>query len=82
MCLTFQMITPMNNSMFVGDYFKLRFQILQLIVDVLFLIWSMDEKWTSLGPLFYLFLSFGKFMSSALIVSAAKGNTLEISVPF
>ena len=34
----------MNNSMFVGDYFKLRFQILQLIVDVLFLIWSKDGK--------------------------------------
>ena len=39
------------------------------------------ENWTSLGPSFYLFLSFGKFMSSALIVSAAKGNTpLEIYV--
>ena len=38
-------------------------------------------KMDFLGPSFYFFLLFGKFMSSALIVSAAKGNTpLEIYV--
>ena len=52
------------------------FQIVQLIVDELFLIGSAaGKKWTSLGPSFYLFLSFGKFVSSALIVCAAKEET-------
>ena len=38
------MITLMNNRKSVVDYFKSRFQILQFIVDVVFLIWSTDEK--------------------------------------
>ena len=70
-----------NNSIFKGDDFKLKFQMLHLSMDVLFVIWS-----TTIGKivsgillipafsslLFFLslqvllfFLSFGKFLSAA-----------------
>ena len=70
-----------NNSIFQGDYFKLKFQMLHLGMDVLYVIWSttigkivsghaLDSRFSSL--LFFLslqvllfFLSFGKFLSAA-----------------
>ena len=47
----FQMIVPrsVNNEIFIGDYFKLRIQVLQLVTDVISLLgggleWCIGQK--------------------------------------
>ena len=81
------MITPMsvNNSIFKGDDFKLKFQILYLNMDVVFVIWS-----TTIGTIVsghsldcFFFLVIFPFVASPFILSffwkvcicSAKGDT-------
>ena len=82
------MITPMsvNNSIFQGDYFKLKFQMLHLGMDVLYVIWS-----TTIGKIVsghsldsrFFFLVIFPFVASPFILSffwkvficSAKGDT-------
>ena len=82
------MITPMsvNNSIFKGDDFKLKFQMLHLGMDVLFVIWS-----TTIGKIVsghsldsrFFFLVIFPFVASPFILSffwkvficSAKGDT-------
>ena len=67
LCWEIQIITPMsvNNSanLHRRDDLKWSFQTLQLIVDVLFVIWSTHGKkiWIPLRPLLIFFLSFASF---------------------
>ena len=66
-----------NNSIFKGDYFKLKYQMLQIDIDVLFVIWSTTigkiVSGRSLDPrFFFLFLFVFPFIASLFILSFGK----------
>ena len=66
-----------HNSIIKGDYFKLKYQMLQLGMDVLFVIWSTTigkiVSGHSLDPrFFFLFLFVFPFIASLFILSFGK----------